>query len=137
MIYLDTCALVQVGIEGACERQAELTFAIARHAVVDLSQVFQTPPRALPSDRLPAEDLRRIRETLALQGLKLLDGEEADRKLARLRGMYEPYIFALATYLLLPLPPWIPLKKGKDNWQTTAWAETSGGARARVGEDHF
>jgi len=134
---LDTCALVQVGIEGACERQAELTFAIARHAVVDLSQVFQTPPRALPSDRLPAEDLRRIRETLALQGLKLLDGEEADRKLARLRGMYEPYIFALATYLLLPLPPWIPLKKGKDNWQTTAWAETSGGARARVGEDHF
>jgi hypothetical protein len=24
------------------------------------------------------------------------------------------------------LPPWIPHGKGKDNWQTTAWAETSG-----------
>src|SRR5262249_56174831 len=44
---LDTCALVLVGVEGACQRQAELTFAIARHAVVDLSQVFGTPPRAL------------------------------------------------------------------------------------------
>jgi hypothetical protein len=137
---LDTCALVQVGIEGACERQAELTFAIARHAVVDLSQVFKTPPRPLPSDRLPAADLRRIRDTLAQHGLKLLDDEEADRKLTSLRNMYEPYIFALASYLLLPLPPWIPLKKGKDNWQTTAWAETSGVSRtdpATIAEGHF
>jgi hypothetical protein len=137
---LDTCALVQVGIEGACERQAELTFAIARHAVVDLSQVFKTPPRTLPFDRLPAEDLRRIRDTLAQHGLKLLDGEEADLKLVRLRNMYEPYIFALASYLLLPLPPWIPGKQGKDNWQTTAWAETSGVSRvdrAAVVEEHF
>ena len=30
---LDTCVLVIVGIEGACEKQAELTFAMARHAV--------------------------------------------------------------------------------------------------------
>jgi hypothetical protein len=137
---LDTCALVQVGIEGACERQAELTFAIARHAVVDLSQVFKTAPRAMPVDRLPAEDLRRIRDTLAQHGLKLLDGEEADLKLATLRNMYEPYIFALASYLLLPLPPWIPVKKGKDNWQTTAWAETSGVSRVGRGavmEEHF
>src|SRR5690348_3533756 len=88
---LDTCALVLVGVEGACERQAELTFAIARHAVVDLSQVFGTPPRALPQDRLPAEDLLRIRDTLAQHGLKLYDGEAADRRLTELRSMYEPY----------------------------------------------
>ena len=137
---LDTCALVQVGIEGACEKQAELTFAIARHAVVDLSQVFTTPPRALPSDRLPAEDLRRIRDTLAQHGLKLRDGDEADSKLADLRKMYEPYIFALASYLLQPMPPWIPLKKGRDNWQTTAWAENSGVAKsssATARDEHF
>jgi hypothetical protein len=137
---LDTCALLQVGIEDACERQAELTFAIARHAVVDLSQVFKTPPRTPPVDRLPAEDLRRIRDTLAQHGLKLLDGGETDLKLAQLRNMYEPYIFALASYLLQPLPPWIPVKKGKDNWQTTAWAETSGVSRvdrAAVVEEHF
>ena len=35
-------------------------------------------------------------------------------------------MFALASYLLLPLPPWIPLKKGKDNWQTTAWGQSTG-----------
>ena len=107
---------------------------------MDLSQVFKTPPRAPLSDRLPAEDLARIRHTLALQGLNLLAGQQADLNLARLRAMYEPYIFALASYLLLPLPPWIPLKKGKDNWQTTSWAETSRASRAgrASGEqDHF
>jgi len=123
---LDTCALVMVGIEGACEKQAELTFAIARHAVVDLSQVFGTAPASLLYDRLPAEQLRHIRDILAQHGLKLRDGDEADRRLTELRGMYEPYIHALAAYLNQTLPPWIPQKKGKDNWQTTACGQTAG-----------
>jgi hypothetical protein len=123
---LDTCALVMAGIEGTCERQAELTFAIARHAVVDLSQVFGVTPRVLPHDRLPAELLRHIRDVLAKHGLKLNDDAEADRRLADLRGMYEPYIYALAVYLNQSLPPWIPQKKGKDNWQTTAWGKAAG-----------
>lgn len=123
---LDTCALVMVGIEGACEKQAELTFAIARHAVVDLSQVFGTAPAQLPQDRLPAEELRRLRDALAQHGLKLLDGENADRRLHELRRMYEPYIHALAAYLNQSLPPWIPQTKGKDNWQTTGWGQTAG-----------
>jgi len=138
---LDTCALLKVGIEDACERQAELTFAIARHAVVDLSQVFGTEPKALPHERLTAAELSRIRDTLAQHGLKLKDGEEADRKLNALRGMYEPYIFALASYLNQALPPWIPQKKGKDNWQTTAWGESAGLVEKKpqsVGvDDHF
>jgi len=40
--------------------------------------------------------------------------------------MYEPYIYALANYLNQKLPPWIPQKKGKDNWQTTAWRSPPG-----------
>lgn len=123
---LDTCALVKTGIEGACERQAELTFAIARHAVVDLSQVFSTPPRAPATDRLNAADLRLIRDTLAAHGMKLHDGAEADQQLLKLRTMYEPFIYSLAMHLSQALPPWIPQKKGKDNWQTTAWARESG-----------
>jgi len=123
---LDTCALVMVGIDGACEKQAELTFAIARHAVVDLSQVFGTAPKPLPQERLTAEGLRRMRDILAQHGLQLRDGEEADRRLLELRAMYEPYIHALAAYLNQTLPPWIPEKKGKDNWQTTAWGQSSG-----------
>jgi len=123
---LDTCALVMVGVEDACEKQAELTFAIARHAVVDLSQVFGTAPASLPHDRLPAEQLLHIRNILAQHGLKLRDGDEADRRLTELRGMYEPYIHALAAYLNQSLPPWIPQRKGKDNWQTTAWGQSAG-----------
>ena len=106
---LDTCSLIMVGIDGACERQAELTFAIARHAVVDLSQVFGTSPRPLPDDRLPADLLRNIRDVLAQNGLKLHDGEAVDRRLVELRNMYEPYIFALAALLNQTLPPWIPI----------------------------
>ena len=140
---LDTCALLMVGIEDACEKQAELTFAIARHAVADLSQVFSTAPKALPHDRLPSEELRRIRDVLAQHGMKLRDGEEADRRLRELRNMYEPYVYALATYLNQTLPPWIPVKKGKDNWQTTGWAQPAGiqqaeGKRSHVRvDDHF
>src|SRR6202035_3300082 len=138
---LDACALIIVGIEGACEKQAELTFAIARHAVVDLSQVFGTAPHPLPHDRLPAQALRQIRDILAQHGMKLHDGEEADRKLIAFRKMYEPYIYALANYLNQTLPPWIPLKKGKDNWQTTAWAQSAGlidkDVATVVADDHF
>ena len=138
---LDTCALLKVGVDDACERQAELTFAIARHAVVDLSQVFGTEPKALPHERLSATELSGIRDTLAQHGMKLRDGDEADHQLRALRGMYEPYIFALASYLNQSLPPWIPQKKGKDNWQTTAWGEASGLVEKKaqsVGvDDHF
>src|SRR5579872_6252204 len=123
---LDTSALVMVGIEGACEKQAELTFAIARHAVADLSQVFNTPPRALPYERIPAEDWERLRGTLAQDGIVLTNTSEAREKLAAMRAQYEPYIYALATYLNQTLPPWIPKAQGKDNWQTTAWGAAAG-----------
>lgn len=138
---LDACAVVKVGVDDACQRQAELTFAMARHTAVDLSQVFSIRPRALPRNRLPAEDLRRMRDVLAQHGVKLQDGPEADRKLTDLRDMYEPYLYALAEYLKLSLPPWFPVKKGKDNWQTIAWGRSAGltekEAAAIAGDDHF
>jgi Ion channel len=138
---LDACALLKVGIEGDCERQAQLTFAIARHAVVDLSQVFGTQPRALPHDRLSPVDSARLRDTLAEQGLRLRDTPEAQQQLTAMRKTYEPYIYALATYLNQTLPPWIPQSKGKDNWQTTAWGEAAGLVGKQIetvrADDHF
>jgi hypothetical protein len=137
---LDTCALAIAGIEGACAKQAELTFAISRHAIVDLAQVFSAAPRALPQDRLPADDLHRLRDTLASHGMKLLRTPQTDKKLAELRLMYEPYVFALAAHLNQTLPPWIPTGKGKDNWQTTAWAQSTGllkAEQALLHDDHF
>lgn len=138
---LDACALLKVGLEGDCERQAQLTFAIARHAVVDLSQVFGTHPRVLPYERLSAADLTRLRDTLAEQGLRLHGTPEAHEQLTAMRRTYEPYIYALAAYLNQTLPPWIPQGKGKDNWQTTAWGEAAGLVGKKVEtvtvDDHF
>jgi ion channel len=118
---LDTCALVMAGLEGACERQAELTFAIARHAVVDLSQVFGSAPLSAAEDRLPPDQLRRLRGFVESAGLRLSVGDGAARRLTDLRRMYEPYIESLAGYLLLPLPPWFNDAPRNDNWQTSAW----------------
>jgi hypothetical protein len=137
---LDTSSLVIAGVEGACARQAELTFAIARHAVVDLCQIFSATPRSLPHDRLPAATLQKMRAKLAEHGTTLINTPEAEEKLAELRHMYEPYVFALANRLSQTLPPWIPDHKGKDNWQTTAWAKTSGATGSEaisLADDHF
>jgi hypothetical protein len=138
---LDTCALAIVGIEDSCAKQAELTFAIGRHAVVDLCQVFSAAPHPLQSDRLPRETLQKLRLKLAEHGTVLLATPEAEQKLLELRGMYEPYVQALATHLSQSLPPWIPEKKSKDNWQTTAWARTAGmidkEAVSILHDDHF
>ncbi|HEY2458526.1 MAG TPA: ion channel, partial [Candidatus Acidoferrum sp.] len=138
---LDTCSLTMAGIGDACAKQAELTFAIARHAVVDLAQVFSAAPRPLPEDRLPPAELTRLRVNLDKHGMRLLDTPEADLKLLELRAMYEPYVYALANHLSQTLPPWIPIKKGKDNWQTTAWAQNAGVTQREPAtaahDDHF
>ncbi|HYX68645.1 MAG TPA: potassium channel family protein [Terriglobales bacterium] len=124
---LDTSALLIAGVEGACQEQAKLTFAIARHAMVDLSQIFIAQPREPESDRLPAGELARLRATLAAAGVRLHDTPEADQKLAELRRLYEPYLYSLGGFLLMELPPWIPSGKLADNWQTTAWSRSNTG----------
>src|SRR5262249_4912734 len=48
---LDTCSVLLVGVKGAGAYQAQLTFAMARHAAVDLALVFRTPPLAPDPDR--------------------------------------------------------------------------------------
>src|ERR1700682_2954233 len=53
---LRTLAPVVTGVEGPRAVQAKLTFAMARHAVVDLSQVFATAPQNFDSDRLSDDE---------------------------------------------------------------------------------
>ncbi|HVG38279.1 MAG TPA: hypothetical protein VM870_03260 [Pyrinomonadaceae bacterium] len=52
------------------------------------------------------------------------DGPEANEKQRELRRMYEPYVNALATHLITPLPPWV-VAAVLDHWQTSAWARIS------------
>src|SRR6516225_8181454 len=49
---LDTCSLFIVAVKGADPYQAQLTFAMARHATVDLALVFKTAPLSPDPDRL-------------------------------------------------------------------------------------
>ena len=138
---LDACALVIVGVENMPRRQAQLTFAIARHAVVDLAQIFSAAPQQ-GRDRLGAEHMSELRAALAEAGWKLEDGRAADAKLEELQGMYEPYVEALGRYLHFALPGWFPPAHLRDNWQTSAWGRISGGIAACCPvearhDDHF
>lgn len=118
---LDTCALVMVGVDGAQAWQAQLTFKMARHTVVDLSQIFNTSPREPRKDRLGEVELARLRTLLTEAGVPLREGTDADQNLHALRHMYEPYVNSLAEQLMMPLPPWSKATGAVDNWQTSAW----------------
>lgn len=117
---LDASALVIAGGEGTCRRQAELTFAMARHLLVDLAQVLGRAPLAHAEDRLPSTVWTATEEILRHSGLALRSDHNIAHDLQRLRNLYEPYLQSLADYLLFPLPGWVPARKS-DNWQTTAW----------------
>jgi hypothetical protein len=136
---LDTCALIMAGLEGACGRQAELTFAMARHAVVDLSLVFRRKPIEFQRERLTPEKLVELRARLADGGLELAEGEAVDRKLAELRQLYEPYVHALAAYFRVSIPLWVAQEKWADNWQVTLWERraTRKVVRKREKGEHF
>jgi hypothetical protein len=118
---LDTCSLVMVGIDGVPKWQAQLTFKMTRHAVVDLAQVFNTSPVKVDGSRLTREELEHMRNVLGETGIALRNEPGDEKILAELREMYEPYIEVLSQYLLMPLPGWLPKPKAIDNWQTSAW----------------
>jgi hypothetical protein len=131
---LDVSALLIANVEDACSRQARLTFAMCRHTVVDLSQVFYRKPLVGAANRLPPADLKRLRQALKEIGFEMRDTEAANNKLEHLREMYEPYIQALAAYLYVDLPPWILSKEITDNWRTSAWGRITGLSAARQEE---
>jgi Ion channel len=118
---LDVAALIIVGMEGAPTRPARLAFAMARHAAADLSHILGTRPPSSAPERLSAADLAQLRVLLAETGVRLREGPEADKMLADLRQMYEPFVSALADRLLMPLPSWLPTPGARDVWKVTAW----------------
>ncbi|HEV2461224.1 MAG TPA: potassium channel family protein [Ktedonobacterales bacterium] len=155
-MILDTCALVLAcgsnaptardgdgdgDGDGSDERdelaeQAAVTFAIARHAAVDLAQVFRVArPRVAAADgRLSPDEHARLKDLLKTAGVGSSAGKHGEGSLVgevervegqlnmlkELRALYEPYIEGLAEYLLMDLPPWVPTPGALDDWQTTA-----------------
>jgi hypothetical protein len=119
-VILDTCALLLTGIEGLSVEPARFTFAMARHAVVDLAQVLNTAPTP-GVNRLSSLEFTRLQDMLAAAGLRLQEGTASEQKLAELRATYEPFVSGLANRIQVSLPPWIPPGDTLDDWQTSAW----------------
>jgi len=78
---LDTCSLVMVGIDGIPKWQAQLTFKMARHALVDIAQIFNTSPVRHDGSRLTREQLAELRAQLAARDIVLSDEPDDDQSL--------------------------------------------------------
>jgi hypothetical protein len=121
---LDASAFTLASFDGSLARQARLTFAIARHAVVDLSQIFRAVPQEGGHDRLLPGTFVRMREYAGRWGLVMKGEAEASAKLAELRRFYEAYVHALGQRFRLSVPDWGPERERLDNWKTSAWQRT-------------
>lgn len=119
---LDACAFtIAAAPEGSVD-SSRFTFAIARHAVADLSYSFHATPSPPSEERLPETDLMELIAALKKLGVELGAEPAVVRdRLTRTRAFYEPYVNALAERLELPLPPWIAPESPTDNWRTTQW----------------
>ena len=122
---LDTCALLITTVEGPAARQAQLTFAMARHALIDLGHVFHVERSAAEKekiglDRLPPEAFSNLCENLSGLHLRLCGDSESMKRLTAIRLMYEPHAHALSDYMKMALPVWVAEPKAKDAWKTVA-----------------
>jgi hypothetical protein len=118
---LDVTSLVLTGIDGVHPGQAKLTFAMARHAAVDLAQVVNARHDPSAPDRLPDEEYEALLAALAAAGLQLRSDDYGREKLKKLRSMYEPYVHATGRNLMLVPPLWRHPEKARDNWQAGPW----------------
>ena len=122
---LDVCAVIITGVDDLSPWQARLTFAMARHTVVDLAQIINAAPQAQPTTRLSNAELTRFKEVLVNSGMRVKDPVGFDTKLAELRRMYEPYVVSLARKLMVDLSAWTHAAHVIDNWRTSAWEHSS------------
>ncbi len=123
-VMLDVSALLLVGFEDkpdwqrGLRWQAKQTYAMCRHAAVDIALVLHLPLVEWKDERLSAERLVQLRTRLIDAGLKPRSDPEANARLSELRRQYEPYLYALGERLHQALPPWVGDGEPEDNWRT-------------------
>lgn len=96
---LDTSAFIIASMPQAPVWQARLTFAMARHAAIDLTLVFADKPPVPAYDRLPLEDLATLQQLIRDAGTPFSEQDEAVARLTELRALYEPYVMFLGEHL--------------------------------------
>ena len=118
---LDACAFVIATGDDACTRQAQLTFAMGRHAVVDLAQIFLGRRPTEVRERLSDADLERLRGELAAAGWGVSMDETRRHRLLQLRNLYDAHVQSIGLALELEVPAWIGNADHLDNWQRSPW----------------
>jgi hypothetical protein len=141
-IMLDVTALVIAGVDGIRPEQANLTFAMARHAAVDLAQVVNARYNPHAENRLPDADFQHLQRILSASGLRIHTDPKAIDKLTHLREMYEPYVEGIGRNLLIEVPGWFREEGKKDNWQAGPWdraiqARSLEKVPIAAGQEHF
>jgi hypothetical protein len=117
---LDATAMAIANESGATNTyQAQVTFAVARHAVVDIALLFGVPPDKV----MRRLDCSTIRRQMELAGFGMISVPKLDD----LRAMYEPFLNGLSRHFLSPLPPIASDSNMADNWQSSAWMKRVGG----------
>ncbi len=120
---LDACALTIAAAPHETIDSARFTYAIARHAVVDLSYSFHVPPadptRGSPAPRQAARAARpaargrhraRRRRRAGAGAARATCARSTSRTSTRLPRRLE-----------LRLPQWLAPESPTDNWRTTEW----------------
>jgi hypothetical protein len=114
---MDVCALVLIGVEDVQPLQARMTFAMARHVVLELARSLSVPSaHATEAPRLTQEDFEKLIAGLTEAKLRWNGGPESEQTLSAIRATYEPVCVALGNFLLIPLPGWIPSDNTPDHW---------------------
>jgi hypothetical protein len=138
---LDTCALMLSILPPSELYRAQLTFAMARHALVDIALIFSVRPIQNPPDRLTPEAKTHLHSLLNKTNLSDDTSTQAAAHLSELRNMYDPVLAALATHFALTLPPMITPDRPADNWQRSPWMPRTPGIgslpAATAKGDHF
>lgn len=122
---LDACALISIGFEGEHEWdkrlrfQAQATFAMGRHVIVDLAYILNVPPSDNAPSRMTPGDWTRLHDLLREAGIPLR--QDCGPAFKEFCALYEPYCVSLARDLFFQLPAWVPEQAKLDNWQVTAW----------------
>jgi hypothetical protein len=139
-VILDTCAVLLGNFPDVNRHQLQITFAMARHAAVDLGLIFHTPQPHKWASRLADERYLQFLHELHGIGPRVDCSQASVARVAELRQMYEPYLEALSRYFEFALPPVIADSVPVDNWQRSPWQEQSPGIGALPSirpEDHF
>jgi hypothetical protein len=126
---VDTCAF-SIAYAPNASLGAEMTFAIGRHALVDLAFSYRARVPANQPSRLSEEELDQLISRLEGSGLDLTDDQDAKAHLVKLRASYERYAVAIAERLALALPGWLPGEDAVEYWRMASAHPQRGGGHA-------